>query len=193
MTKSKRTISRQDVFWATQGLVEETIKSVFWAEEMLYKGGMERNDAEHFFMKLCLERVVTNLHQLIKAYKQNTGLSLSAVEESAYKRVATVREHLVHAYTNADQICKQQGIRGNYLVCSGKGTVMKTASTSLSNEFEDDTKIFYGANCVLLRRDLLRLTCRVSQHINLHPSTVHKLFIPPDIAEILALREPEPA
>ncbi len=133
------------------------------------------NEAEDAFLKLSLERVITNLYQLISIYKRYARLELGIEEEKSSKRIKIIRQALVHASTDIEAIEKEMNSRGSFnLIGPNIPRAVRCNGILLGNNFTDDTKVYYGKSFVLIRRDLLRLVCKVTEHYNSH-AVMHKL------------------
>jgi hypothetical protein len=150
------------------------------------------NSAEKMFQKLSIERVITNLSQLVAIYKKHTELTFTPEKERAWSRTHKIRQALVHVNTDIEAFDKAMNTRGNYnIIGPNTPTAIQFDGIGLGNNFTDDIKVFYGSAFVLIRRDLLRLVCRLTEHYNAH-ATIHKLEHGFEIGDLYELADSEP-
>lgn len=162
--QDKKSTSIENIIWNTRCVVSETIQCMVVACQLVE---FCNNEEQRMFFRLSLERVITNLSQLIVTYQTHTVLTLGKEEKKSYERVHRIRNDIVHVYTDIKAIIKATNNRiGFAVVGAGVPCAVREGNIVLGNNFTDDVKIFYGHSFVLIRRDLLRLVCRITEHYN---------------------------
>lgn len=165
--KKRESISPDVITMNTCFVVAETTECMGTVLKLLHNDISERLHA-----KLSFERVITNLHQLIKIYEKHLNLTLNGEEKKAYGRLKPIRQALVHASTDIEFIKKSTAIRGSYnIIGPNTPNGIRCDDIVLGNCLSDDYKVFYGSSYVLIIRDLLRLTCKTVEHYNQYAAT----------------------
>ena len=88
----RKTTGKEHILGNSFLVIMETIDCVESSHILLRIPETQRTELDKLFLRLSIERIITNTHQLASIYRKHTGLELSSEEDNSLKRIKTVRD-----------------------------------------------------------------------------------------------------